>query len=248
MIKASVPEFTSQTPNVIGRILAMANCQNESLLISEFESIVNIIGFDRYHYAGSFPTPIGTRTRRMISNHRATGIDSACHAMGNLTSIIQAAQLSTAPIIFELNRHVYPLQATIHWNTTDKDIGDGIVFPIHTAHGNAGVLVFFVGINQKSSRTTILSSLGEASLASIYFHDALNRIILKSDSQIKIALSSNEKECLFWIARHKSNWDISRILGVSEHTIVYYVRRLMRKLNAQNRHEAVERAKEFSLI
>jgi LuxR family quorum-sensing transcriptional regulator LasR len=55
-------------------------------------------------------------------------------------------------------------------------------------------------------------------------------------------------ECLYWIAHHKSNWAIAKIIGISEHGVVYYVRRLMWKLDAQNRYHAVARANACGML
>ena len=55
-------------------------------------------------------------------------------------------------------------------------------------------------------------------------------------------LSPKEGEVLNWIAEGKTNWEISLILSVSENTIKFHVKNLMRKLDAKNRHHLVAKS------
>ncbi|MBX5177216.1 LuxR family transcriptional regulator [Rhizobium leguminosarum] len=62
------------------------------------------------------------------------------------------------------------------------------------------------------------------------------------------SLTGREKECLSWVAKGKSSWDISGILGISANTINYHIKNAMRKLKTGNRIVAVLRAARFGLI
>lgn len=61
-------------------------------------------------------------------------------------------------------------------------------------------------------------------------------------------LSEREVHCLEWSARGKTSWEMSKILGVSESTVVFHLRNSMAKLNAANRTQAVAIAISKSLI
>ena len=61
-------------------------------------------------------------------------------------------------------------------------------------------------------------------------------------------LSGRERECLKWIARGKSSWDIGRILSISEYTVNYHVRKALRKLETSSRTVAVVKAIRLGLI
>jgi LuxR family quorum-sensing system transcriptional regulator CciR len=63
-----------------------------------------------------------------------------------------------------------------------------------------------------------------------------------------IQLSPRELECLLWSARGKTNWDMSMILGISEHTVDFHMRRAMAKLDARTRVAAVVRAVQLGFI
>lgn len=55
-------------------------------------------------------------------------------------------------------------------------------------------------------------------------------------------VTSREKECLRWAAVGKSEWEISQILGISEHTAEKHLLNAKRKLKASNRVHAVAEA------
>ncbi|WP_416352828.1 response regulator transcription factor [Nitratireductor aquibiodomus] len=55
-------------------------------------------------------------------------------------------------------------------------------------------------------------------------------------------LTPREKECLQWAALGKSEWEVSQILGISEHTAEKHLLNAKTKLGASNRVHAVAEA------
>lgn len=64
----------------------------------------------------------------------------------------------------------------------------------------------------------------------------------------EIRLTPRELDCLRWCSLGKTNWEISRILGLSERTVEHYLSRANRKLGTANRTQAVARALKLNLI
>lgn len=81
-------------------------------------------------------------------------------------------------------------------------------------------------------------------LAAHLQHAAVELLAPASEIDTKTVprLSHREVEVLRWVAKGKSDWDMSQILGVSEHTIDYYVRQITKKLECRGRHQAVQEA------
>jgi DNA-binding CsgD family transcriptional regulator len=63
-----------------------------------------------------------------------------------------------------------------------------------------------------------------------------------------LPLSRREREVLTWLRHGKSNWEISRILAISERTVKFHVASIMRKLNAVTRTQAVALAMELGIF
>ena len=248
MSDASPSESDLYLSPVHRTILNLANCDTEKTLTIELINIINFIQFDWFYYSASFAEH-NNNTRRTLSNGPASW--QGRYLLSNETKfdpILQMAHHRLTPMMWEELRCVCAGGEVACIAANDGEIGDGIVFPIHSKNGDTAVLGFFIRSNRGDTEQIIDLSLGEMSLTATYCHHAMTRIITKSHWAPKAPLTNREIECLQLIAKYKSNWVISRILGISEHGVVYYVRRLMWKLDAQNRYQAVERATAWGLI
>ena len=58
----------------------------------------------------------------------------------------------------------------------------------------------------------------------------------------KDQISERETECLFWGSEGKTAWEISKILGISERTVVFHFKNAATKLNATSRQHAISKA------
>lgn len=61
-------------------------------------------------------------------------------------------------------------------------------------------------------------------------------------------LSRKQCEILQWVHLGKTNWEISKILDISEDTVKYHINQAMTKLDAKTRAQAIGRALEIGLI
>ena len=87
-----------------------------------------------------------------------------------------------------------------------------------------------------------------------HMHVALVKVL----SQIKPAqqkstpsdlkFSTREKEILQWLRAGKTTWEVSHILGLSEHTVKKQVSNILTKLHVNNRAQAVAKAISMKLI
>lgn len=63
-----------------------------------------------------------------------------------------------------------------------------------------------------------------------------------------ILLTKRERECLFWACEGKTTWEMSKILDVTERTVVFHLNNAVLKLGANNRQHAVAKAILLGLI
>lgn len=83
-----------------------------------------------------------------------------------------------------------------------------------------------------------------------YIHMALLRTTPKSASatdRCVQALSSREVTILNWMKNGKTNWEIGKILGVSERTVRFHIESIFSKLEVTSRSQAVATAIEHGL-
>lgn len=74
-------------------------------------------------------------------------------------------------------------------------------------------------------------------------HEKMMRLCNSSNPIARtLALTKRESECLQWCAEGKTSWEISKILGISERTVVFHFQNAARKLGVSSRTQAVVKA------
>jgi len=116
----------------------------------------------------------------------------------------------------------------------------GIGIPIH------GHLNELAGVSLASSYKDVKKDHHLLSLMYCMMHQFhLSYCTLNKKSipqQDCVHLTARETEVLKWCGFGKSNWDISKILSISEHGVEYHLRNIYRKLNVNTRIGAVSNA------
>lgn len=121
---------------------------------------------------------------------------------------------------------------------------DGVAFPLITIEGTI-VMVSLGGEALDISP----EGLGVVSLTSTYaIGRAMKLIHASAIFEQRPELTAREIECLKWAAEGKSEWEISQILGISEHTSEKHLLNAKRKLGAVNRVHAVAEAIRLGFI
>ncbi|MCO6389055.1 autoinducer binding domain-containing protein [Aliihoeflea sp. 40Bstr573] len=121
---------------------------------------------------------------------------------------------------------------------SEFNIKQGLVLPIITLESD----IVFVSL---AGETLDIDPLEIGTLHLAASHTATRALQL---SQIAIAqrarpeLTARERECIRWAALGKSEWEISQILGISEHTSEKHLLSAKSKLGAVNRVQAVAEA------
>lgn len=111
---------------------------------------------------------------------------------------------------------------------------DGVTTPVFA---KPGAYAYFVAAFTEEQRDLTLADLRRIKFlfSEYYFHHReLRRVNVT-------ALSQRERQVLVAIVNDKSNVEIARLLGVSEHTVGTYVRRCFEKLDVHSRTQAVLR-------
>jgi LuxR family transcriptional regulator, quorum-sensing system regulator CviR len=75
--------------------------------------------------------------------------------------------------------------------------------------------------------------------------DREHRLVKNASVQ---GITAREREILDWIKWGKNTWDISILLGISERTVKFHVKSIMRKLDALSRAQAVAVAIQTGII
>ena len=116
-------------------------------------------------------------------------------------------------------------------------LGDGFSVPIHCTEGfPASCSISY------NKQDTDQKDIHAVHMMSIYLHEAGLRIKSTPKSSWLPILNDNQRRVLELVAQGKSDWSISKIIGVSEHTVHYHVRQILKKLCVSTRAQAIVRA------
>lgn len=81
-----------------------------------------------------------------------------------------------------------------------------------------------------------------------HLHLAILRVSREAFAVPAVNLSSREISVLQWAMSGKTNWEIAKILAVTEATVKFHLANSFRKLNAVNKSQAIARALSLNLI
>lgn len=123
------------------------------------------------------------------------------------------------------------------------DLSEGVTVGVASERDGIGSLFSFAGraIGRHARHAAVLDALAP------HLHLALMRTTRRAPCPM-VGLSGRECEVLKWIKEGKTNWEIGRILRVSEATVKFHVRNVLVKLDASNRGHAVALAMEQGVL
>ena len=85
-------------------------------------------------------------------------------------------------------------------------------------------------------------------MLAVLFHTRFCELERSLGAEAPVRLTTRERECMVWTARGKSSWSISRLIGISEHTVNFHVKNAMGKLGTASRVSAVAKCVRLGLI
>ncbi len=210
--------------------------------------VANLLDFDFFFYSGRFSSPQHKIIEHTLSNYpkkwqeryKQLGYEKLDpiwqHSLSRLTPLIWGPELFRSPIerAFYEERCGFGLQS-------------GVTFPVFSPSGAPGALS--LGISRSNvPHAFLLSVVQNGAAAAAYVHDAIHRLVAQGLAQSRPKLTKRERECLHWVAKGKTSWEISRILEISEHGVIHHLRNVMQKLNVTKRYHAVQIAHEYGLL
>lgn len=134
-------------------------------------------------------------------------------------------------------------QQTFIEHAGSHGLSEGVTLGQHSKAGTLGSLFSFSGqdMGEHPRHRAVLAHLAP------HLHLALMRLAF-SPMDSHSSLSMREREVLQWMIEGKTNWEASRILGISERTVKFHVRNILTKLQSSTRGQAIAHALEQRLF
>jgi len=158
---------------------------------------------------------------------QALGVSDPVHRASHVTSV--GFRWSQMPRMIPLTAHDRRILAL----GREQGIGDGFTVPANVpgeAHGSCSFA-------SEADRPIQEAMLPIAQLAGAFAFEAARRLWSgrgKRDEQTP-QLTDRQRDCVLWVARGKGDWEIARILGVSEETVARHIKQACERYGVNKR-------------
>lgn len=230
---------------IIHRSLDCRNGQDLSVLLAE---VGNLVGVE--HCAGlmgSMENPQAPPRILLVDSTSPKGwLPLYAERQFHLIDPIVIENFSTFSIQYwEDTYRKTPPSKAFRLLAEDFGLRSGITCGVRKGNGTGGSLFSFSGPKVKKH------ARNNAILAQVLPH--LHRVLCQLETEEshllpKPGLSDRELEVLKWTGAGKSSWEIGMILKISERTVNFHIKNIMRKLDAVNRPQAVAMALKQGLL
>jgi LuxR family quorum-sensing system transcriptional regulator CciR len=156
------------------------------------------------------------------------GVSDPVHRASHVTSVgFRWSQMSQMIPLTARDQRILELGRT-------QGIGDGFTIPAHVPGEARGSCSFAIETGRPVPETT----LPLAQLAGGFAFEAARRLWSGRGHRGETdapQLTDRQRDCVLWVARGKGDWEIGRILGVSEETVARHVKQACARYGVSKR-------------
>lgn len=140
-------------------------------------------------------------------------------------------------------------QSRLFHEAHDYGIADGMSVPIHGPNGEYASMSLVADGGGREAELTTRRYRHLMHLLSLYYHNHTGSILIEKHLPTAFPeLTDRERECLQWVSKGKTTWDISAILNIAERTVIFHIENAKKKLGVYSRSHAVVKAIMLGLI
>jgi DNA-binding CsgD family transcriptional regulator len=162
---------------------------------------------------------------------------------------VEHCRKSSTPIIWSYNLFRKGGALQLYEEACAHGLSGGVSVPVHEGLGVNSIVSFSRGRPLLEDSIEDIQTLDAAKALASVAHLSLRRILSSEmRGEEPPSLTDREISALRWIASGKTAWEIGRIMGIAEPTVVYHLSNAMRKLGATNRPQAIAAAFRLGLL
>jgi LuxR family transcriptional regulator, quorum-sensing system regulator SdiA len=216
---------------------------------AEFERLLALYGFDYYGLIQA-PKPVESPSSLLLAGRWPKGWPETYLRKRYMQVDPTVRYLGHAQEGFRWRDTLGAFRASPHRKRMERQNGleDGYIFPVHGRRGLIGSLSLGgKPVDLDGVEIGLFDSLARR----LYW-----KLIQSADPEaaahfsavVDVELTRREMEALSLLAQGMTSHDIGRILGISSHTVDWYMNGIQEKLSARNRHHAVAIAFRLGLV
>ena len=230
-------------------ILRLNECTTCEQIQDALADICATLGFDGFLFGGRYQTG-GTRYVEQVVSNYSPEWRRRYDELGFIHAdpTFAHARTSISPLVWADRMYVTPDQRAYQQEALQHGLAEGATFPVHGRNGDVARLNLSLVRSDAAARGHVRAMLMWGALLATMTHEATGRIVRRRSIAAPPPLTRRETEVLDWIAAGKSNWEISRLVEISEHGVSHHVRNILLKFEVGCRHQAVAKAIAFGML
>lgn len=234
----------------VDRIRTIADLDQLRLL---FEAFAAEYGFTKFAYLG-LHLPDGDAGKPVLITSYPTGwtdhyMDRHYYAVDPV--VLHGAR-SVLPFTWGTSDMVSQLQGKqklLFDEAGEFGIRRGFTVPIHGHGGEFAGLTIAGDEADKPFLEKVRRFQHHLHVIALHYHAQVGKVLRDGRAVPEVVqLSGREGECLLWMSKGKSAWEVSMILGISRNTVLYHLKNAKRKLGVYTKNQAVVKAILLRLI
>jgi DNA-binding CsgD family transcriptional regulator len=186
-----------------------------------------------------------------VNNHPKAFLDSANDPADALRDpVLKRLKHSSRPFIYDQGLYVTEGAADLWEQQAVFGYRSGVSVALHAPGGRH----FYLGVDREealpSDAVSVTRLMADLQLLAVYAQETAARVMVPSVAANLPTkpLTGRELEVLKWSREGKSAWAVGQILSMSEHTVNYHLRNVMKKFKTSSKYVAAQLAAEKGLI
>lgn len=236
-------------PGLADEIMRLNGCASVEQVKAMLAEISSRLGFEAFLYAGRFHAG-GTRYKDEIVTNYSDRWLQRYEQQGyiHVDPTFLHARDSLSPLVWTEAMCSTSAQRRFKRDAWQHGFGAGVTFPVQSRNGDFARLNLSMSRHPPEALARVRGVLMCGALLASVTHDAMERVVRQRALEQAPKLTKRETEVLHWIAKGKSNWDISKLVGISEHGVSHHVRNILLKFSVASRHQAVATAHALGML
>jgi DNA-binding CsgD family transcriptional regulator len=224
----------------------LRSVSSEKDLHGQLAELATRLGFDHFVYCtlGDYGQRLGT----VINGYPAAWADRYVrNDYVKVDPVMHHCLRSVTPLAWHPSAFGSEQERTFFNEAGEHGVGLGMSCSVRGRGGEMSILSFASNSFSRAALQHVHDNLAVGQLLTCYVHEATDRLFGRAAAQ-EVQLSAREQECLKWAAGGKSNWQIGRIMNITEHGVGFHFRNIFRKLGVSTRQQAIVRAMLLGLL
>jgi len=229
---------------------SILSCKSSEALQKSLSAASKRLGFETFVAGVQLVQPDGSLAHHLVSGYPEKW--QAIYAQQGYIwkdPTVAHCQMSTEPLVWTEKTFMEGDAMPMLEEAKSFGLSHGVSAAIHESKGATKSMISLVRDQALGEPAAGIAAAAQVLASCTHFvviniaRDALNPIPAEP-----VRLTPQELACLRWVSQGKTAWEVGRILSISEPTVVFHLKNVMRKLDASNRPQALAIAIRMGLI